>query len=324
MKKVVSFLIALIIISFAQIPNIYADYIVTSNNDFIHYVTSKDSFGNDTILYTLFGNLETVYTENNVSVSVRRYLIDCSDYYKNLYDSLSAVYLDDTCSMVEVGGVDMNSTFRYNCHSFAWYSDDPLTNPYWMDSPDAYYSGSSPYYTEVFIPQTGDKICYFNSNGNNVHSGIIIEISSGVSNGAIEGIDLIKVKSKWGRSGLFEHAGDHCPYIINPVPGDTITDIKYFRHHTHSFTSSYTSNGASNHEAYCACGAHVTQGHTLNYSYTNQYYHGVSCADCSYSAQVGHDWVLSGIWYMCLHCPAKHRVDDGPLPTPYSLDPVTE
>lgn len=76
-----------------------------------------------------------------------------------------------------------------------------------MNDPSAYYTDGS--YIQVSTPHKNDRICYFDRLGTNIHSGIITEIYSGSSNGVCGGSDLVKVISKWGELGLYEHRGDH-------------------------------------------------------------------------------------------------------------------
>lgn len=91
-------------------------------------------------------------------------------------------------------------TPKYNCHSYAWYST-ASTNNYWIDDPSNFYNAGE--YDSVSTPGFGDIILYGRINWNPSHSGKI----TGVSNGAVT-----RVQSKWGKSALFEHNYDDCPY----------------------------------------------------------------------------------------------------------------
>ncbi len=88
------------------------------------------------------------------------------------------------------------ATKKYNCHSYAWYSQS-TSNGYWMDSPAAYMSDGS--YTKSGI-KVGNIICY----GNEEHSGVVSLVKVGYSG--------CYVKSKWGFYGLYNHYYNLCPY----------------------------------------------------------------------------------------------------------------
>lgn len=133
----------------------------------------------------------------------------------------------------------------YNCHSYAWYSQDVEENQYWMDDPSMYYQDNS--YIEVSTPRKGDIICYFDENGTeselddiNLHSGIVLEYDPSISINNICGIaNQILVLSKWGQVGLYEHKGDYCPYTSNY--GGDADYVKFYRPRT-NVASNLTTN----------------------------------------------------------------------------------
>lgn len=94
-----------------------------------------------------------------------------------------------------------NATALYNCHSYAWFSQDYKSNTYWMNFPHGYYNGTNRIYVEVSTPAIGDIICYFDNAGDNMHSGIVISVTSGTSNGVCGNSNLVTVQSKWGAGG---------------------------------------------------------------------------------------------------------------------------
>lgn len=86
-------------------------------------------------------------------------------------------------------------TRKYNCHSYAWYSQSQ-SNPYWMNSAASYINDGS------YIKSnnaTGHKV-YYNKGE---HSGIMR--AGG------------KVISKWGQLGLYLHSLSDCPYSTATV-----------------------------------------------------------------------------------------------------------
>lgn len=106
----------------------------------------------------------------------------------------------------------------YNCHSYAWYSQN-TGNHYWMENPSAYTDDGSFHLTVTFVP--GRKVTYTKHIGTNyvkIHSAVISAVSG----------NNVTVKSKWGCSGLFSHNRYNCPYYADEVAqGNTIV-IKYY------------------------------------------------------------------------------------------------
>ena len=182
------------------------------------------------------------------------------------------------------------ATNHFNCHSYAWYSQEVNDNPFWMNDPTAYYSDGSYYeITNVSEVIARDRICYFDSDGNNLHSGIVrYATGSNISNGVCGYSDLFYVQSKWGQAGLYEHRGDLCPYpydLANPA-----VTVKFYRRnlsHTHSIT--YSEYSDSRHTACCStCGMlYLPHNFTLIYNgvphiYEPNYMQIYVCTDCGY------------------------------------------
>ena len=71
-----------------------------------------------------------------------------------------------------------DATTNYNCHSYAWYSQNTNTNVYWMNDPGKYISDGS--YTKVGTSPTAtkQKVSYLliPAKEPNVHSGIVYSI----------------------------------------------------------------------------------------------------------------------------------------------------
>jgi hypothetical protein len=86
-----------------------------------------------------------------------------------------------------------NPTQKYNCHSYAWYSQS-TSNIMWINHPgdDTYWLDGS--YYDGYFPVYGYKISYTNGD----HSGIMDY------NGY--------VISKWGDHCLMKHYFTQCPY----------------------------------------------------------------------------------------------------------------
>lgn len=105
------------------------------------------------------------------------------------------------------------ATTKYNCHSFAWYS---MSGKYWMDNPKKYISDGS--YVKCQSKKNAKMI--YKNNGEIDHSGIISNVYFGPS--LHNFVDMVSVKSKWGRLGLYEHGGICCPYYNDN------TKVKYY------------------------------------------------------------------------------------------------
>ena len=63
-----------------------------------------------------------------------------------------------------------SSTSHYNCHSYAWYSQNINTNIYWMKNPSLYIADSSYHEISYNQVQPRDRICYFDENNYIEHS----------------------------------------------------------------------------------------------------------------------------------------------------------
>lgn len=103
-----------------------------------------------------------------------------------------------------------NGSCKYNCHSYAWYSTSS-SNEYWINDPSVYmsdgsykkvYSGSVSKAINSYGVKSSSKVYY----ANNTHSALFIDDpSSGTALGKL------KVRSKWGQLGVFEHTVTNVP-----------------------------------------------------------------------------------------------------------------
>lgn len=91
-----------------------------------------------------------------------------------------------------------NSSRRYNCHSFAWYSTS-TSNPYWMNNPAKYMSDGS--YTKVTTINKASKVYYTTAN----HSANVYDATG-------NSVANAKVKSKWGQGPVMIHSPRYGPY----------------------------------------------------------------------------------------------------------------
>ena len=181
------------------------------------------------------------------------------------------------------------ATWDYNCHSYAWYSQDYNSNFYWMPDPTAYITDGSSY--EVDTPQVGDRIVYFTSTNQIVHSGIVDSLNDGVSNGICGTANLVNVKSKWHFYGLYLHRGDECHYTTyNPNEWNPASYVKYYRLHSHEYNCTYTNNRT--HTFTCVCGASRTGNHMITQSDYLDGDNKARCLGCNAILDLGRDQAI--------------------------------
>ena len=134
------------------------------------------------------------------------------------HDAMDQVILD-TYAVTRVS----RGTCRYNCHSYAWYSQS-TSNTYWIPDPTPFMDSGN--YTRKYIGlvstpasstsvRYGDIIFYGDVNGDSGtwHSAIYISQSNTPAPLATH-----RCISKWGSLGVFEHA-------MSIVPAEYDTSI---------------------------------------------------------------------------------------------------
>ncbi len=309
------------------------DPLNNSNNILNEETNNEVSFSSESIVFSSSSsNLTSVNIQSNSEIIIFRLDLNGNGVIESfevlpayaafvLTPNGSSIFVYDLLADYETGvlnaldtGMDNkypttpkfdSATAKYNCHSYAWYSQNYEENTYWMDDPSAYYQSTGSVYIEVTSAQPGDIICYFNAGGTNLHSGVVVSVVSGSSNGVCGTANLVTVQSKWGPSGLYEHRGDQCPY-----PASGAVTVKYYRraNHTHDFDYSscnitgrhkksctdcgvtiwqqhsyaavtdYDSN--THHWRQCVCGDYYSQEHTFFYTESDSTSHTKVCADC--------------------------------------------
>lgn len=141
---------------------------------------------------------------------------------------------------------------HYNCHSYAWYSQNVLDNHYWINSPSKYYDDGSYYEVSFNDVQPRDRICYYDVTGYNLHSGIVSKVLDVEPNNVCSSSNTVIVQSKWGNYGLYQHYGDYCPYVSTFDGSGKY--VKYYRlnnNHLHSYT--YKNMDEYYHYEICEC-----------------------------------------------------------------------
>lgn len=129
----------------------------------------------------------------------------------------------------------------YNCHSYAWYSQDVDSNNYWIGYPDSYIDDQS--YVAVGGIRPGDILCYYSygynsTNGEHqlseyiTHSAIIESVDYGFDINDFSTLDKIHLISKWGEYGVYRHEADECDY--GPTEDATFRYFRVYRPKTHN------------------------------------------------------------------------------------------
>ncbi|MBQ4443578.1 MAG: hypothetical protein II896_02820 [Clostridia bacterium] len=265
-------------------------------------------------------------------------------YYDPVPDMISELILTISILYPNAQFID-NPSNRYNCHSYAWYSQSNL-NPYWINDPTNFIVSHD---YVVSTGEEGDIIVYYGyEDGNNtnivpIHSGIIEQRLSGESNNVCGDLDLYVVNSKWGQCGIYRHRGDYCPYY-----NDTVY-VEYYRMHGAHMYTDYEPYNNTQHMVICECGDYILQNHDYselavisgtqhayvcvcgdyiganNHSFSapvdfNQYYHIITCSECGYVKHAAHDFRTVGGWRVCQECGGRYKIN-GNIPQPYGIDP---
>lgn len=225
-----------------------------------------------------------VTTPNNSSVFVWEYSA-LTDTEISEYNSFGdSIYIGNTRVS--------SASSKYNCHSYAWYSQNIGTNNWWMPYADEYYDDYSyQEITDISNVQVGDRIIYLNSNGKNVHSGIVISLIGTTPNGICGYANCVVVQSKWGALGLYNHIGDLCPYtaFYNSAYPEAVS-VKFYRLSNHSHVYSYIDFDDDNyHYKTCSCSTIIVpHTYTLVYAKSNisqnnvKYFPMYECVQCGH------------------------------------------
>jgi len=154
--------------------------------------------------------IETVLTPKNSNVEVWKWSL--YDYISNYRSTLDQYFQD----AFPLATLERTSTVKYNCHSYAWYSQSS-SNIRWMNDPTLYTLDGSYNYmgTNPSTPMVGWKMIYYPFDSvvaAPVHSAILAWSSRFVPVGSWE------VRSKWGSGPLMYHKINYSPYSYkNPV-----------------------------------------------------------------------------------------------------------
>ncbi len=161
---------------------------------------------------------EDVYTPNRMSVP---FVYRCLDSISN--DEVNRIHQSVLNLYPDLYGHCLHpASYDYNCHSYAWYSQNHLTNKRWLNYPNAYILDYS--YEEVTDVRPGDLLCYWDYGEYYLgesqelgyyisHSAIVVDFTNDFDLQNINTYQYITLRSKWGRAGVYEHSGSYCPYF---------------------------------------------------------------------------------------------------------------
>ena len=222
---------------------------------------------------------------------------------------------------------------EYNCHFYAWYSQDLNDALYWVNEIDPFTDDRHCDRILADEVQIGDIVTYWlgpEEGSDDVVSRICLH-SAYVSE--IEYNGNIVCVSKWGRMGLYEHDWDYVPDEYLNLMNGNIVDVQYYRYvqgeHDY-YVDSITQDGylglkcssclstmfcvhnvqfvpinAYYHNITCSiCEFDLVQVHSagLPTATMSMTYHDITCPDCGYTYTESHQWIYKGSTYMCTIC----------------------
>lgn len=167
------------------------EYSINSDGFLWFAKNSKEEINSTSKIPLLARTATTVKTPKGTSVSAEirselssREIIEYNTEMDRNYPKATRIY---------------TATSRFNCHSYAWYSQNTSSNIYWINSPSAFWTDGS--YVKSSVG-TGCKVRYLSG----LHSAIVCPYTSG----------QIYYQSKWGEAGVYRH-----------IPSDGPPSYKY-------------------------------------------------------------------------------------------------
>lgn len=177
------------------------DVYSTHTDGFVWFsANSNGQLTNDSEISILATTTATVLTPKQTKVTVKK------------YDELTNAEITAINSRTDRSYPNATRTYtatkRFNCHSYAWYSQSTSTNKYWMDNPSAYWTDGSYVSSSA---AAGRKVRYMSGQ----HSAIMYRYTSGE----------IYYVSKWGQAGVYKHSPSYGPSEYNYGAG-----VKYYKY----------------------------------------------------------------------------------------------
>lgn len=168
-------------------------YSIVSNGFYWFYTMLPEDAEKKQLNASLYGNVMAL---NDVTTSTRTpngtyvEVVICDELTAKQIADYDADYAERYPAATKL----CSATKHFNCHSYAWYSQNVNTNTYWIRNPAAYWEDGS--YTSTGIT-LNCKVRYLSG----LHSAIVSYYSNGVT----------YYTSKWGSHGLYYHAPTYGP-----------------------------------------------------------------------------------------------------------------
>ena len=141
--------------------------------NYFYYYDSDGAYISYSLEYTVSSGM--IYTPNGTDVNqlyltsssiiTKKYLEDHPDASKEYWDN----EIKEDFPNLELTS---EGTSFYNCHSYAWYSQNVYNNKIWLDYPNAYYHDNDMSYYRVYSPRIGDIICYIDLDSGEMYQNI--------------------------------------------------------------------------------------------------------------------------------------------------------
>jgi len=147
---------------------------------------------------------KTITTPNGSEVSAFSVLIFDAFSYTDLQ-----AYKDNIESRYPSTTFISDATQNYNCHSYAWYSQNSSTNKIWLNDPSMFWQDGS--YEMTIRPTVSNRVYYYTDHSAIVKGTLYYPGSTNVDP------TKINVISKWGHECLIEHTIDASPYYFPSV-----------------------------------------------------------------------------------------------------------
>lgn len=185
----------------------------------------KTSIEQNAYEFGLF-DVQLLANENNAPYTPNGTVVEYASLFSGqdfTQSEISNIITDDGDKLGYTENVRLgNPSKRYNCHSYAWYSQNTVSNNYWISYPNSYILDNS------YVTSTGEEndiLCYWaidylyvNGALQQVgeayisHSAIITDVGDDFDFTNADTYSELTVTSKWGQSSLFAHNALHCPY----------------------------------------------------------------------------------------------------------------
>lgn len=251
----------------------------------------------------------TIYTTDISSVQAYKFYDRTDQDNRNLQNEIETVY--GYTELVDDNIIDF-PTWRYNCHSYAWYNNNWYNNEYWINNNQVPIFIDDLHTVEVTESslRAGDIVTYWYVEHEN---GEIVSYEQCVHSALVYDIEFdgtIVCKSKWGNWGLYIHDIDYVPEdYCNDVydlsdgtyQGKELVCLFYrYTQDEHNYSVGYNT---THHYSECTqCEDLVITPHTYLYTDYSINYHTISCLNCNYSAMEEHNWIAVIGGYTCTDC----------------------